>query len=83
METYLFPEHKTEQFGADFDTNYKVLTLCSPDCPACSVKSFLDFLIKNYLFSRLVNGKARLAVPEEEWKQLCKSVFGGVNNDSI
>lgn len=32
-------EHVTEQFGASFDTDYKVITQCTPNCPACAYKA--------------------------------------------
>lgn len=32
-------KHKTEQLGASFDTDYKVITQCVPDCPACAFKA--------------------------------------------
>ena len=31
-------EHKTQEFGASHDTDYKVITLCIPDCPACAAE---------------------------------------------
>ena len=32
-------EHITEQIGASYDTDYKVITRCSPNCPACAFKA--------------------------------------------
>ena len=29
-------EHKTEEFGASFDTGYRVITQCVADCPSCA-----------------------------------------------
>ena len=36
-------EHKTEQIGASYDTDYKVITRCIPDCPACAQKELVKW----------------------------------------
>ena len=38
-DTVMNVEHKTYQEGASFDTDYKVITKCIPDCPACISQS--------------------------------------------
>ena len=39
-------EHKTEQFGASYDTDYEVITRCAPDCPACSARAQLKKVVE-------------------------------------
>ena len=38
-------EHITEQTGASYDTNYKVITICTTDCPACAFKAGIKEVI--------------------------------------
>ena len=41
--------HKTEQFGASYDTDYKVITQCTPDCPACAYDAGRQVLFKEVM----------------------------------
>ena len=39
-------EHKTESLGASFDTDYRVITQCTPDCPACAFKAGIKKVVE-------------------------------------
>lgn len=40
-------EHKTEQVGASYETDYKLLTLCVPDCPACAFQAGMKEVVNS------------------------------------
>lgn len=46
MDIRLDIEHKTVEIGASFDTDYKVITQCVPDCPACAAERQLRAVLE-------------------------------------
>lgn len=39
-------EHKKQQIGASYDTNYQVIETCIPDCPACACKHLAEKVLE-------------------------------------
>lgn len=48
--TDILAKHKTEQFGASYDTDYKVIASCTPDCPACAQRELVKYLTENMIW---------------------------------
>ena len=41
-------KHITEEFGADWSTDYEVVKRCIPDCPACAFKAGYQQALKDH-----------------------------------
>ena len=62
-------EHKTEQIGASYDTDYKVITRCIPDCPACAQKELVKWIQRNYNSLRATGA---FQINQDEWQSILK-----------
>lgn len=72
--TDIIGEHKKEQFGASFDTDYKVVEQCTYDCPACRAKKLVEWL-RDRGGSRFIDkGDLYYTLPWEEWQELRRQV---------
>ena len=72
-------KHKTEQIGASYDTDYKVITRCIPDCPACAQKELFKYQAKQLKFN--VSAISYLDITQSPmWQSLLKHFELEVND---